>query len=64
MEHAIEITKQAALLLIGNDEHTWRYYKSDELTETSFYHAHGCNIAVVCNFISGVVQYYIQDINA
>lgn len=64
MEHYIEITKEAALLLIGNDEHSWRDYQSTELTETSFYHAHGVNLAVVCNFTSGIVQYYVQDINA
>jgi hypothetical protein len=64
MDHSIEITKAAALLIIGNDEQSWRDYKSTELTESSFYHAHGCNLVVICNFASGIVQYYIQDINA
>lgn len=64
MEHAIEITKEAFWNLVGNDEISWRDYRQDELTETSFYHALGCNIAAVCNFVSGVTQYYIQDINA
>ncbi len=64
MEHSIEITKEAALLLIGNDERSWRDYQKTELTETTFYVAHGVRIAAICNFISGTVQYYIQDINA
>jgi hypothetical protein len=64
MEHSIEITKEAALLLIGNDERSWRDYKKTELAESTFYHAHGCNLVAICNFVSGTVQYYIQDINA
>jgi hypothetical protein len=64
MEHSVEITKAAALLLIGNDEKSWCDYQQTELTETSFYEAHGVRIAAICNFISGTVQYYIQDINA
>lgn len=60
----IEITKEAAWLLIGNEEISWRDYYADELTETSCYFAHGLHIKTVCNFISSVVQYYIQDINA
>ena len=60
----IEITKEAAIKLIGNDEETWRDYKQDELAETSFYHGHGVNIQVIHNWISAVTQYYVTDINA
>ena len=60
----IEITKEAALKLIWNDEETWRDYKQGELAETSFYHGHGVNIQVIHNWISAITQYYITDINA
>ncbi len=60
----IEITKEAALKLIGNDEKTWRDYKQDELTETSFYCGCGVNIQVIHTWISAVTRYYVTDINA
>jgi hypothetical protein len=62
--HCIEITKEAAWLLIGNDERSWVDYRSTELAEASYYRANGVNIIAVCNFIGGIVQYYVQDINA
>jgi hypothetical protein len=37
---------------------------STELAEASYYRANGVNIIAVCNFIGGIVQYYVQDINA
>ena len=43
----IEITKEAAQKLIGNDEETWRDYKQDELAETSFYYGYGVHIQVI-----------------
>ena len=60
----IEITKEAAWKLIGNDEHSWIDYKSGELYESSYYLNLGVRIQSVTNFISNVTQYYIQDINA
>ena len=60
----IEVTKEAAVKLIGNDEKSWRDYKQTELAETSFYHGHGVNIEVIHNYISEITQYYITDINA
>ena len=60
----IEITKEAALKLIGNDEDTCRDYKQDELAETSFYYGCGVNIQVIHNWIGSITQYYITDINA
>tara|TARA_R110002153_G_scaffold15876_7_gene56503 strand:- start:565 stop:798 length:234 start_codon:yes stop_codon:yes gene_type:complete len=59
-----EIPRDAAWLLVGNDEISCRDYYADDVLETSFYFAHGVHIKTVCNFISGDVQYYIQDINA
>jgi hypothetical protein len=64
MEHSIEITKEAAWKLIGNDEKTWTGYKQGEHSETSFYIAHGVKIATVYSYLSDVTQYFIQDINA
>jgi hypothetical protein len=64
MNHSVEITKEAAWLLIGNDEKTWDGYIQNQLSETSFYLARGLRIAVVHNYLSNVTQYFIQDINA
>ena len=60
----IEITKEAAQKLIGNDEETWRDYKQDELSETSFYYGYGVHIQVIRNWVGNITQYYITDINA
>ncbi len=64
MNHSVEITKEAAFALIGNDENTWNDYQQNELSETSFYLAHGVRIAAIHNYLSNVTQYFIQDINA
>ena len=64
MKHSVEITKEAAWALIGNDEKTWTDYKQSELLETSFYLAHGVRIAAIHNYLSNVTQYFIQDVNA
>jgi hypothetical protein len=64
MEHSVEITKEAAWQIIGNDEEGWRDYKQGEHSETSFYTAHGVRIAAVYSYLSDVTQYFIQDINA
>ena len=63
MNHSVEITKEAAWLLIGNDEQTWDGYIQNKISETSFYLARGLRIAVVHNYVSNVTQYYIQDVN-
>ena len=60
----IEITKEAALQLIGNDELTCIDYKQDELAETSFYCGFGVNIQVIYNWVTRATQYYVTDINA
>ena len=60
-----EITKEAAWVLIGNDEQTWTNFEQCEQFEMSTYEAHGVRIFAVCNFTSpSIAQYYIQDINA
>ena len=64
MNYSVEITKEAAFALIGNDEKTWNDYQQNELSETSFYLAHGVRIAAIHNYLSNVTQYYIQDVNA
>ena len=60
----IETTKEAALRLIGNEEETWREYKTDELAETSSYYGYGVHIQVIHNWVGSITQYYITDINA
>jgi len=64
MTHTVEITKEAAWKLIGNDEETWNDYQQNELSEMSFYLAHGVRIAAIHNYLSNVTQYFVQDINA
>ena len=64
MKHSVEITKEAALLLIGNDEKSWHDFKQSELYEKTIYKAHGVSVAVFHNYVSNVTQYFIQDINA
>jgi hypothetical protein len=64
MTHSVEITKEAAWLLIGNDTITWDGYIQNELSETSFYLARGLRIAIVHNHSSNVTQYHIQDNDA
>lgn len=65
MNNTVEITKEAALHLIGNDEYTWHDFKQSELYEQTTYKAHGVYIFAVWNYASSkVTQYYIQDINA
>ena len=64
MKHSVEITKEAAFALIGDDEKTWIDYKQTELADASFYLAHGVRIAAIHNYIGNVTQYFIQDINA
>jgi len=63
--NTIEITKEAAWALIGNDEKSWRNFYSYEQFEMSIYEGFGVRILVICNFTSPeITQYYIQDINA
>ena len=64
MEHSTEITKEAAWAIIGNDEQSWRDFKTTELAEFSYYHSLGVNLVAITNFIGGITQYYVQDINA
>ena len=64
MKHSVEITKEAAFALIGDDEKTWSDYKQTELADASFYLAHGVRIAAIHNYLGNVTQYFIQDINA
>ena len=63
-KQTIEITKEAALALIGNDEYTWCDFQTSEHCEKSFYKCHGVMVIVVFNFIGSITQYYAQDINA
>jgi hypothetical protein len=64
MKHSVEITKEAALSLVGNPEKSWHDFEQMELYEKTIYKAHGVFIAVFHNYVSNVTQYFIQDINA
>jgi len=64
MEHSVEITKEAAWQIIGNDEESWRDYKQSEHFEMSFYESFGVRVASVTNLASNVTQYFIQNVNA
>ena len=64
-EHAVEITRDAAVILIGNDELSWRDFNQCEQFEMTAYESHGVKIFAICNYTSPTItQYYIQDINA
>jgi len=61
----IEITKEAAWKLIGNDEKTWHDYQQTELAEITIYHCLGMQLQAIFNYASSsVTQYYLRDINA
>ena len=64
MKHSVEIAKEAALLLIGNDEKSWHDFKQYELYEKTIYKSNGVFIAVFHNYVSSITQYFVQDINA
>ena len=62
--NSVEITDKAFHLLKGNDEKTWHDYKSNELCEWTTYINNGVKLMALCNFVSCITQYYVQDINA
>ena len=61
---AVEITRSAFYLLRGNDEKSWRDYGNNEHAEWTVYINEGVRLLALCNFLYGVTQYYVQDINA
>lgn len=63
--NTIEITSEAAWLLIGNPESSWLDFGHNEQCEMTTYFAHGLRIFAISNYTSPTItQYYIQDINA
>jgi len=64
LNHSVEITEKAFNLLKGNDEKSWKDYGHNELSEWTSYIAEGVKLMSLYNFVSGVTQYYVQDINA
>lgn len=64
MKHTIEITKEAFLAIVGTGVHTQREVETQEHAEFVRYEAMGVWLVAVTNFVSGVTQYYVQDINA
>lgn len=63
-KNSVEITEKAFILLKGNDEKSWRDYGNNELSEWTIYENQGVKLMALSNFLSGVTQYFIQDINA
>lgn len=63
--NTVEITSEAARILIGNDESTWLDFGHCEQFEMTTYFSHGLRIFAVMNYTSPeITQYHIQDINA
>ena len=63
--NTIEITSEAAWLLIGNPEFSWLDFGHNEQCEMTTYFAQGLRIFAIMNYTSPeITQYYIQDINA
>jgi hypothetical protein len=64
MKHTVEISVEAAYLLIGNDEKTWHDFKQFETYEQTTYKTNGVFVFAVYNYVSSkATQYYVQDIN-
>jgi len=63
-KNSVEITGKAFLLLRGNTMITWKDYDSNELSEWTIYENQGVKLMALSNLLSGVTQYFIQDINA
>jgi hypothetical protein len=64
-ENTVEITSEAALLLIGSPQSTHKTHHVDEQYRMTTYQVHGIRIFAIFNFSSSrIAQYYVQDINA
>jgi hypothetical protein len=59
----IEITKEAFRALVPVDMPNTDV-KNEELARRIYYYSHGVMLQTVENYISGTMQYYIQDIIA
>jgi hypothetical protein len=63
-KNSVEITRNAFLLLVGNEEHSWADYGSNDHAEWSIYKNEGVRLMALENFPSKVTQYFVQDINS
>jgi hypothetical protein len=64
-ENTVEITSEAALLLIGSPQITHKKRYVAEGYRMTIYEAHGVRIFAIFNFSSSrIAQYYVQDVNA
>lgn len=64
-ENTVEITREAALALIGNDPLKQQAHHVCETYRLITYEAHGVLVFSLFNCASSrVSQYYVQDINA
>ena len=62
--NSVEITARAFACLSGDGVRDWHDYKSNELCEWTTYINNGVKLMAIYNFVSGVTQYLVQDINA
>lgn len=64
-ENTVEITSEAALLLIGSPQSPQKAHHVCENYRLITYDAHGVLVFSLFNFASSrIAQYYLQDINA
>lgn len=64
-ENTVEITSEAAMLLIDSPQLTQKAHHVCEGYRLTTYEAHGVRIFAIFNFSSSrIAQYYVQDINA
>lgn len=64
LKHSIEITEEAFRLLIASKTYGQSVAESTEHAQLHYYNAHGMQLLSVYNYLSQVIQYYAQDINA
>lgn len=62
--HFIEISKDAAHALLGNDYQKPINVGGNEIADWVEYIIHDSLLRVICNNASLVTQYYLRDINA
>lgn len=55
-----QISAKAFFIAVGNDEHSWRDYKSNETHEWSIYENHGLRVMALCDFASNEVTHWFM----
>ena len=63
MDHSVEITRDAYRALVDATVAN-ASVEETELAHKIYYNVKGMRVLVLLNYIGGIEQYYIQDINA